>query len=544
MAQVPGELVPGRQQPRDIELPRSSPTPIGPRIGGQIAPQASEGITLVLTEIDLVGNVTLTTEQLQDAWTKHIGQEISVATLYTIANEVTQKYAEQGYALSFAFLPEQEIDSSGIVTIRVVEGYIEQAVFVGDMGSEDKPVTERIQEMTRNIVKSKPLKSQDLERYLLLMNDFPGYKVETTFSASRTTQDASNLIVKVTRKRFEATLSADNQLSGSLGTYRLGGSASIHGLLTDADTLTLSKNCGMWCNVYNNNSLAYSTYIGTEGWRAGMRYDRTLIKPMSGLLSVIDFTGDNENIAFDVSYPIIRGRQENLNVGSSFSMSDNQTETFFGTLTRDKLRVLNVYGSYDYADDKGAVNLIRAEIAQGLDIMSATDDDDPLRSKALGSATFTNLTVSGTRDQPLGFISPALAPYSVFLSARGQVAAGDALLSSAQCFYGGSEFGRGYDSGAVGGDHCLMASAEIRRGFFYKQLYTQAYAFMDAGAVWLKGDPGGDTSLGAQSYGIGTRLLLGRSAQADLQLAFPVRESFTSNDKDTPRALFSLKWIY
>ena len=94
----------------------------------------------------------------------------------------------------------------------------------------------------------------------------------------------------------------------------------------------------------------------------------------------------------------------------------------------------------------------------------------------------------------------------------------DALLSSQECGYGGSQYGRGFDSSIITGDTCVKGALEVRYSLppdgFTQGLgldYSQFYAFADAGQINNIDAPlGTPTSDSASSAGLGVRLGLGR----------------------------------
>lgn len=552
-AQVPSTLVPGRQedQRKTPELPNRAVAPALPRANLQVAPAESDQITFTLAGLRLEGAQAVPASELNVLWKEYIGTTISVATLYDIANKITQTYVDHGYALSFAFVPEQEI-ADGSVVLRVVEGFVDQVIIQGNakdqVGSwpDGKRAEKSMQALTERIKRSRPLRTLDLERYLLLINERPGLSAQATFMASKTTAEASTLIVNLDYKPLDANLSTDNRMSPSLNHWSFGGTVALNGGITGSDQLRLGWRCGVFCGVYNSTSLSWSTYLGGEGAQAGFTISTSSEKPSEGILVPLQFRGSDTQVALQGSYPLIRSRQTSLDIGGSFTWSKSETETFAGPLTRDEVRTLNGYGNYSFADTTGAYNVVRLEVSQGLPIMGATEDDDALKSRAGGRADFTLAKASLARSQPLGVVSPKLSAYSIYMSAQAQAALTSPLLSVSQCFYGGSDIGRGYDSGAISGDHCAMGLVELRRDFVVKNVGLQAYAFGDAGKVWRRGAlPVGETgSSFAESVGAGVRLVTSQRIQADLQVSFPIKESFASNGKDSPRAFFSLSWQY
>lgn len=551
-AQVPGALVPGRQEERNLPtLPNRQTTPVLPQANIQTAPEHSEEITFTLSGVSLEGAETISPETLKAIWQDKLGKTISVATLYEFANAITQIYVDAGYALSFAFVPEQEIDG-GRVTLRVIEGFVDEVVLAGtpvpqpDSWPDGESARAQAVRLAQKITLSKPLRTKDLERYLLLMNERPGISAQATFSASKTTPAASTLLLTVNYKPLDLSVSSDNRMSPSLGYWSMGASASLNGAFTGGDQLRVGWRCGIFCDAYNSTTIGWQTFVGDDGAQIGISAATSSETPGSGVLVPLGFNGNDKQVTLQASYPLARSRQSSLDIGGSFSVSNSETTIFSGTLTRDRVRTLDVYGSWSFADRTNAFNLLRLDLAQGLPIMGATENDDAQKSRIGGVSDFTTARLSVLRNQPLSVLSPAFQGYSLFLSGQAQSAITAPLLSVTQCFYGGSDVGRGYDSGAISGDSCVMGVAEVRRDFVVKNVFAQAYVFGDAGQVWRRGAlPAGETArAGAQSYGLGVRLQTMQNMQADFQLAMPVREVFTSNGKNTPRAFISVSWQF
>jgi hemolysin activation/secretion protein len=56
---------------------------------------------------------------------EHIGKDITLDFPWTLADAITSKYRDQGYFLTRAYVPEQDI-KGGVITIKIIEGYIGQ----------------------------------------------------------------------------------------------------------------------------------------------------------------------------------------------------------------------------------------------------------------------------------------------------------------------------------------------------------------------------------------------------------------------------------
>ena len=226
---------------------------------------------------------------------------------------------------------------------------------------------------------------------------------------------------------------------------------------------------------------------------------------------------------------------ENLTLAASFAYNDTNTEALGAPLTEDKVRTLEVALTYDFADRMAGINLVRLALAQGLEILDATDDLSLLKSRANGSATFTTFGLYASRYQPI------MGGLSLFGQAQAQLDLGDPLLAVRECAYGGQSFGRGYDAGAISGDHCVQGLAELRFDHGWKGVGFQLYGFADATYIEQKGtlEPGENRSDQSSSAGGGVRIFVSDRATLGAELAVPLRDRFTDDGQGDTRAFFS-----
>ncbi len=77
----------------------------------------------------------------------YLRQYDSLRILYQIAAQITQRYHDDGYALSLAVVLPQDA-SNGVVKIKVIEGYLDQVETQGTY--RDSPVTRAIIERIRS----------------------------------------------------------------------------------------------------------------------------------------------------------------------------------------------------------------------------------------------------------------------------------------------------------------------------------------------------------------------------------------------------------
>src|SRR6516162_5487006 len=128
VAQVvpPGaQIVPPSDQPgRERERFERPPVPLA-QPGIEAPPGAAE-TKLVIRQIRIVGATVYSDAQLAQLYADLVGKTVTLQAVYDLAQRITAKYGGEGYVLSRAIVPVQELDPNGaVVKIQVVEGYIE-----------------------------------------------------------------------------------------------------------------------------------------------------------------------------------------------------------------------------------------------------------------------------------------------------------------------------------------------------------------------------------------------------------------------------------
>src|SRR4051812_21388555 len=206
-AQVPGTVQPGQIE-RQFERPREPQAPIevvAPPAPEQRAPADAERVRFVLSSVQVSGATVYTPETLSAAWQSLIGKEVSLAQLYDVAAALTRKYRNDGYILSQVVVPVQTI-RDGSVRLQAVEGYVANARVAGDAPAAGGLVESYLE----RIRQSRPLRSDVLERNLLLINDLAGVTARATFTPS-SQAGASDLTVQLTQARRVFAVGVNNR---------------------------------------------------------------------------------------------------------------------------------------------------------------------------------------------------------------------------------------------------------------------------------------------------------------------------------------------
>ena len=516
---VPSTVQPGIPE-KELEQPAepiSNGQIIIPKPSAEEAPSGAADVTFTLNSLTIDGATVFSDAELAPIYRDFVGQQVSLATVFAIANRVTQKYADAGYALSIGFVPAQEIDD-GNVRIRVVEGFVSEVVVEGK-GRFPKHYLKKI---SSKIKASRPLRSSVLERYLLLANDLPGLSVKSVFAPVPNEIGATKLILTVDQSHFGASVAVNNRGSNALGRERGAVNAGIN------SPFGLGGQVGFnHLRMFDKNELEVYAFgaswpVGYEGTKAEINIVLSEAQPGTDLLNLLQFKSEGFTGIARVSHPFIRQRSRNFVGVFEYITQDLSSEILGTENSDDQLNIAKATLNYDWVDTWGGISLVAVSMSQGLDVFGTTANNSVTKSRAAGKFDFTSFNSRFYRLQDLG------GPFDAAFSVDGQYAA-DPLLASQQCGYGGAQYGRGFDGYQLSGDHCVNASAEMRWHLTIPNqnfLTLQLYGFYDVGFVWRRGEvlPGDYRSEEAQSTGAGLRFGLGNRVSGSIEFAQPIEE--------------------
>src|SRR5262245_51913883 len=129
LALIPASELPGRDRERFQQPTPALAQPGGPaiKLPGSVAPSGADRVTLLLRGARIVGGTIYRSEELAALYQDLIGRQITLTAVYDIAARITAKYGADGYVLSRAIVPPQELTPGGAaVTIQIVEGYVDR----------------------------------------------------------------------------------------------------------------------------------------------------------------------------------------------------------------------------------------------------------------------------------------------------------------------------------------------------------------------------------------------------------------------------------
>jgi len=490
------------------------------------------------------------------------GKIVSLYDIYQLADRVTTRYRNDGFFLSRAVVPDQTIEN-GIVHIRIVEGYIDNIVIQTDQKADAKPLSintsvkgnlgqrsDLFQKFAEKIRKYQPIHIDDLERdsllarlerYTLLINDLPGVSASSKLSASKDKTGATDLTLVLSEKPFDASLSYDNRGTKTAGPRQVTVTLGANNLLGLYEKTSLT-----YVQTTDNRELEYFSLsheetLNSEGTKLTVSGNKSWAEP-GAYLTYLEMVSRSESFEINLSHPFIRRRQKNLSIHARLTYKNSVSISLGDLSSRDRIRALRVGATYDYADAWNGISYISAELHQGLKILNATDKGYASATRSFGRPDFTKFTLDLHRSQrlPLGF--------GMTMAATGQWSAHE-LLSSEEFGYGGSQYGRAFDSSEITGDHGLAAKLEVQ--YFdpppIPNTKYHFYAFYDFGATYNKMSSADEVwrETGASAGG-GMRFKVYENFSGSLEVAKPLTRSVNALNEDgnDPRIFFKLTASY
>jgi hemolysin activation/secretion protein len=475
---VPPSELPGRERPRFEQPAPPLAQPGGPAITlpGAVAPPGADKIKLILRGVRTTGGTIYRPEELAALYGDLVGRNITLAQVYDIAARITAKYGGDGYVLSRAIIPPQELAPGGaVVLIQIVEGYIDRVEWPASLSK----YRDFFADYTAKITANRPTNIRTLERYLLLAGDLPGLKFKNSLKASATQQGAATLVVEVIEKPVDFNSRADNRGTKARGPYQFLTSVTANNLLRIHEAFTVTYAGAFTTSELRYIAGAYRQVLTSEGLSVFATASNSRGRPGTPELRLLEYMTDSQLVEAGVSYPFIRLRERNLIVSGLLFYSDDQSDILGELNTLDRLRGARLKLDADLAEQSGAINQLNVVFSQGIEGFGSSKNGNLFLSTGNGRVDFTKVEATYTRVQPLFW------RLSLLVAAYGQYAA-TPLLAPEQCGYGGRAFGRAFDPSELVADSCLELLAELRLDLPHSikgLTQAQLYGFVDRG--WL-----------------------------------------------------------
>lgn len=448
-----------------------------------------------------------------------VGQPANRATLQALADAMSRAYGRSEVALFTIAVPEQDL-STGNVRVLVAEGHIEAVILTGEV--EGRP-NELVRRYAENLTRGRPTSRRTLERYISLIQDTPGLKVQSRLEMGEG-PGGVRLILALDYRRPTIGFSFDNRTTRLVRDGQFQATARGYGLLREGDETQLAGLASVDFDEQLYVGGSHSTPIGREGTRLAASVGHLITRPRGS-----DVRGEATSFGLVLTHPLIRGYRRNLTLSLAFDGLDSENAAFGSIIATEQTRALRAAAGYAQTSERRALSA-GLTVSRGLSVLGA---DVPAAS---GEATFFKINGRATFDQALGRRGV------LRLRGSGQWTR-DPLPAVERFSIGGAEFGRAFEIGILNADRGLAGLAElawrpIRSGRFAA---SEIYGFGDYAAVRLVPRPGFFTGadFDLASAGAGVRLAWTDRAMIELEYARSVDRPFAGYRSDWR---FSVAW--
>lgn len=399
-------------------------------------------------KVIVVGNKSISTDDLKEIIEPYLKDGVTRKEAQAITDEIEDYYIEEGY-----FLPVAHLEIKGsTLKITVVEGVIRDVLVVLEDEKRDQKVlsNKRFLELVEKIEKANPLKTRDLERYLLLINKIHGYSADYELEPfdDPVGNNIADLIMTVGTQKGTANFSVDNAGTHDLGREQINFSGQAFNPIAN-DSLIFSlgttnrpnrfrlATAGYLkrLNSYGTSANIFGSYMENDPFKTpGSKYSRSTI--IKGELEHYAVLNNDCSIKLELTAD---GRHMR-NYAQTLKLSDYQyvMGTFGGKIKIvDPLEVENWFYPY-YNWTLNRVNY-RADSLQPRDF----------------DRNFNFFIIDWYRNQPLP------KNFSFFLKASYQTT--NRLLPTEHRYaINTGHTGRGYNPGLISADQGVTGVAELR----------------------------------------------------------------------------------
>lgn len=452
----------------------------------------------------------LTQGEIDRLLAAYTGKDVSMGTLHAAVEVVGARVRSKGYSFVRPYLPPQEV-TEGIVTIGVLVGKLgTNEKGEPDISLREKPLRLKMSRTlgiaTGKMKPGQPLRDEDMERGLLLLNDLPGIQAGGVVVPGREPGTVGIVVDAREEDVGSALLAVDNYGSRSTGWGRgtLFATASDPSGYGDLLRLGASGSEGT-----RSLFASYLLPLGYSVLKLRATGSALQYKIVHGSATALDLEGAASSAGLGLSYPIVRDRNFTL-VG--FVQADGRfmRDSALGSYISHRYTKSVTAGSQLYWTNPGVWSVTGDVGGTGGRLLPGDPDRAP--GTAVGTATREGNYAIGraslTIDRAIG------RNWAIQVAANGQIASQD--LDSSEKFYAGGPSGvRAYPIEEAASDSGVIAHAELQWYVLRRETYgITLLGFYDWAHVrrnvetyagWNNINPAMPNSYSLQGWGTGIR---------------------------------------
>lgn len=468
------------------EIPKPPPAAQQPPTITQTpkTPALTPDTPIEVRHLQFIGGTRYPLPELAAPFAPYVGKKVTLRTLIAAANDITRRYHDDGYVLSYAYLPADNFHQ-GTLKIGLVEGYVANT----RIHSENQAVGRWLTKLSQRIMAEKPLTQDTFDRYTLLMSRTPDTKVTASANNPGNIYGAAQMEVDAQRTRnWNVITSFDARKGDTLGIVN----ATLSGLTAYGEQLGIAALVPLDKDTRKTYfGLNYQQYLNDDGLMMQLKgsyyqqdpRDYTTLLTLPGNISLDTRekqTQYNGGVTF--SYPLVLTRKDQWTLSGGLDYTDKRNdyrlrarvpgeEVDLPGISQHARYPAAELGLNGYHEFTQAYWNARVSVRQGIDAFGASDSGEP------ADLGFTRWKFSG--DAAYLFAQK----WRLSTAVEGDWSDND-LPEAERASFGAQRFGRGYQDGEATGDYGAGGQVEMR--YLYNREFgpwlktIQPYVLVDA----------------------------------------------------------------
>ncbi|MCU0542222.1 MAG: BamA/TamA family outer membrane protein [Oscillatoriaceae cyanobacterium Prado104] len=465
-----------------------------------------------------MGNTAFSSEALAKVTAEFTNKPISFAELLQAEAAVTKLYVDAGYINSGAVIPAGQNLSAGVVTIRIIEGGLQDIVVSGTGRLDPNYVRSRLA-----LAAGRPLNTNRLLQALQLLQLDPLIQNISAELTAGARPELSILEVRVKPARtLNAQLILDNGRSPSVGSFRRGIEFTQANTLGLGDALRVNYTNTTGSNAFDIN---YTLPVNPRNGTVSLSYGRTGSDVVEPPFDRLEIVGKSNRFELTYRQPLLQTASREFALGITASLQESQT-TLLGESEplspgadeegRTRVSAVRFFQEWTQRSPR-SVLAARSQFSLGLGAFGATINSEAPDSRFLawrGQAQYVRL----------------LAPETLFVVRSDLQLANRPLVPLEQIGLGGFRSVRGYRQDVLLTDNGLLLSAEaqIPIARFGRANLLQIVPFVDYGRGWNNSGQDSPAENNLLGVGLGLQLRLGDKFTGRIEYGVPLIDAGNS----------------
>ncbi|WP_172657365.1 ShlB/FhaC/HecB family hemolysin secretion/activation protein [Myxosarcina sp. GI1] len=456
-----------------------------------------QNVKIAPERITISGNTVFSDSELIKKLEKFRGKKLSVYVLNDMAAEIENLYTSKGYRNSGAYIPQQEVSSSGSLKLQVIEGKIE-SIEIDGLENLNKSYVNSFFSSLR----SKPLNVKTINEKLALLERSDAIENVSAELINGTQPGTDILLVSVEEAPvWKNSWNFNNWRSPIAGEYTATATSSYRSILGSEDELYGSYSLFEGADAF---SIGYQIPVTSNRGTLSIEYQNNQSRIVDNILEDLGIRSESDMLSLGFNQPIANNFEREIALAISFERTESRTfidgdfPYSFSEGSQDgrsAVSVLSLAGNWTERGQKSVWNFY-SQLNFGLDAFDATVNDnapDGIFFSWLGQSEWVRV-LNRSENADLLFVTRL----------SGQLTPDD-LLPVEQFVLGGVGTVRGYRQNQEVGDNALVANIELvvpLVGNNNSSSQIRLIPFVDFSRVW---NVQGTNSAYLSSFGFGFR---------------------------------------